>query len=1143
MHLKTLSLVGFKSFADRTRIECEPGVTVVVGPNGSGKSNLVDALAWVMGTQATTTLRTQRMEDVIFAGTAIRPALGRAEVSLTFDNSSGQLAVDVADVTVTRRLFRDGTSEYEVNGTPCRLLDIQELLSDSGVGRHQHVIVGQGRVDGVLNAGPEEHRAVIEEAAGVVKHRGRRDRAVRRLEATAVDLERLRDIHVEQERRLRPLKRQASAAARHDEVHAEWRALRLWLGGERLRTVRGRLDELRRNQGDLKGSLDAWSEERELISGALRELQAASGEVGVALDRDTAAAARLETAAERLHTIALVARERRTGLERSLLDVDERRGDLLRERDDLIRSLESTAAGEAIAAESAERAEIEFRSLEDEERSLADADRLPAEGQIASLRGDLAALDAAAGRDERESADLVRRRGAVATLIDEEAGEEERLRGELASVGEAVEKAAATRDKARLVAERDRSEASSADDAHRRSETSFAAAAARVEALEAARAGLGDPEARELAATIDGVVGTIAAALDVPAPLSAAVAAALGPWAEAFVARDRGGVGAAASEIKARGLGGVAFVAAVGDGTVPARVVAIAGGADALVDRLGRAADASLAAALLGDVVLVEGWAQGRSIVAGHPEVRVVTPEGDLITAVGVVAAYPEGTGQATIEAARVAAERAATETARTLSRRTTANRARDGSAARFEQADAVMTGLERRQAAIGETLGLLDRSRQEHQAELNRLDTRARALAEAAARRGERLAGLRGRLGRLEGEDAARQSAWDDLTRRREQVAARRDEARRRREQATAALAAAIERRSLLERRLVEIGGLLGGDAPRVDRAGIESLEIVEAKARRAVEVVRHHIAVLRDRQRVLRAEVGDAGVRLDEARTRRELLSSRAEEARESLSTMAVEIAELTVREEATLEGLRRDVDADEAEALAAPRPAVPDGAEPTAHLDSLTASLKRMGPVNPLAASEYADLQERVSFLEGQLNDLEESRAELRKVIKALDAEIARLFEEAFEDIAAKFAENFSVLFPGGTGRLTLTSPDDVLATGVDIHAQPMGKKVGRLAMLSGGERSLAALAFLFAVFRSRPSPFYVLDEVEAALDDANLRRFIRLVDTLRGTSQLVIVTHQQQTMEAADVLYGVTMEPGESSRVLAKRLSRV
>ena len=273
MHLKTLSLVGFKSFADRTRIECEPGVTVVVGPNGSGKSNLVDAIAWVMGTQATSSLRTERMEDVIFAGTAVRPALGRAEVSLTFENTAGELALDMADITITRRLLRDGTSEYEINGTPCRLLDIQELLSDSGVGRHQHVIVGQGRVDGVLNAGPEEHRAVIEEAAGVVKHRARRDRAIRRLEATAVDLERLKEMHADQERRLRPLRRQASAAARHDAVRAEWRAVRLWVGGERLRTVRARLDQLHRDQAGSKGSLETWLAERESISAALAGLQ------------------------------------------------------------------------------------------------------------------------------------------------------------------------------------------------------------------------------------------------------------------------------------------------------------------------------------------------------------------------------------------------------------------------------------------------------------------------------------------------------------------------------------------------------------------------------------------------------------------------------------------------------------------------------------------------------------------------------------------------------------------------------------------------------------------------------------------------------------------------------------------------------
>jgi len=1143
VHLKTLSLVGFKSFADRTRIECEPGVTVVVGPNGSGKSNLVDAFAWVMGTQATSTLRTQRMEDVIFAGTAVRPALGRAEVSLTFDNSTGQLAIDLADVTITRRLYRDGTSEYEINGSVCRLLDIQELLSDSGVGRHQHVIVGQGRVDGVLNAGPEEHRAVIEEAAGVVKHRARRDRALRRLEATAVDLERLKEIHVEQERRLRPLKRQANAAARHDAVRVEWRAVRLWVGGDRLRTVRARLVELRATQSSGKSALDEWVAEREAIAGALGELQAAAGETGEALDRDTAAAARLETAAERLHSIALLARERRTSLERSVLGIDERRADLAEERRDLGGRLVSSAAEYAAASEAAEKAEIKLRSLEDEERSLADADRLPAEGAVASLRGDLTALEASAGRDEREGSDLARRRGAVATVIEEENRDEERLRAERDAILGERATALATRDKAKLSADRDRLEAAAADEAHRHSETAYAAAAARVEALEAARAGLADEETREIAAAIEGVLGPITAALDTPADLVTAVAAALGPWAEAFAARDRRGVASAASTVKSRGLGGVAFVSPAGDGSVPARAVASAVGGAALLDRLGRGADIALAAALLGDVVLVEGWSQGHSIVAAHPGVRVVTPEGDLITSAGVLAAYPEGSGPAAIEAARVRAERAATDTARSLSRRTTANRARDASAGGLEQAELRLGALDRRLAAIDETLGLLGRSHQEHQNELDRLDARSRALAEAAARRQERLIGLRDRLAQLDGDEAVRQSAWDDISKRRDEVAGRRDEARRRREAATAALAAVGERRALLERRVAEVETLLEEEGPVPDRSGIATLEIVEDRARRAVEIVRTHIAALRERQRVLRAEAGDAGARLDEARSRRELLGTQAEQARESLSAIAVETAELTVREEAVLEGLRRDVDADEDEALAALRPEFPDGIQPAAHLDSLAASLKRLGPVNPLAAAEYTELAERVAFMEGQLADLEESRAELRKVIRALDAEIGRLFRDAFEDIAAKFAENFAVLFPGGTGRLTLTDPDDVLATGVDIHAQPMGKKVGRLTLLSGGERSLAALAFLFAVFRSRPSPFYVLDEVEAALDDANLRRFIRLVETLRGTSQLVIVTHQQQTMEAADVLYGVTMEPGESSRVLAKRLSRV
>ena len=1144
MHLKTLSLVGFKSFADRTRIECEPGVTVVVGPNGSGKSNLVDAVAWVMGTQATSVLRTSRMDDVIFAGTTIRPAMGRAEVSLTLDNGDDPAALEISEVTITRRLYRDGTSEYEINGVSCRLLDIQELLADAGVGRHQHVIIGQGRVDSVLNAGPEEHRAVIEEAAGVVKHRARRDRSIRRLEATDMDVARLRDILEEQQRHLKPLKRQASAAAQYDSVRDEWRAWRLWIGGDRLRSIRTRLSSIAVEESAARSVLEAAVAERDGLVASLGGLQVAAGETGEALERDTIAAARLETTAERLHSIALVARERRLHMERTWSGAVERRSGLGAEERELRERLAATVAEEAAAAEAADRAEVALRSLDDEERSLAESDRLPTEGLAASLRGDLAALEAAESRDGRESADLARRRGAVAAFIEQEVVEEQRLVVELTAGRLQAEEAARMRDGAGDAAAADRQAARAAEQAHHLAETALAAAGARLEALSTTTPGGVDPDIRRQAATLAGIVGSLADRLDVPEPLRAAAAVALGGWAEALVAGSAGSLTDAVATMKSDGKGGVAFVAASAVAAAPARQAALAtGSGTALVDLLGRGADAALAAAVLGDVVVVSDWEAGRAIVAAHPGVRAVTPDGDLVTSAGVVLAVPAGVESGVITAARVEVDRAGVEASRAGSRRTTAQRSRDVSertereaALRVERAASRIGGLE-------EAIRLLARSRAEHTAELDRLDARARALAEEAAQRIERMGDLRRRIAGLEGEGGSQQELWDDLSRRRSAVAVRRDGARAGREAATAAVAAGAERRHSLEARLAEVARLLGGEVETIDASAVERLDEVEVAARRAHEVVRGHVETLRSRQRALRAEAGDAGGRLEAARERREALAGVIEQARETTSRLAVEGAELRVRDESAIEALRREVDADEATALATPRPELVDGIDPEAHADSLAAKLRRYGPVNPLAAAEYRELSDRVTFLEDQLADLEESRSELRKVIKALDGEIARLFTEAFDDIAGKFAENFTVLFPGGTGRLTLTLPDDVLDTGVEIHAQPMGKKVGRLQLLSGGERSLAALAFLFAVFRSRPSPFYVLDEVEAALDDANLRRFLRLVATLQGTSQLVIVTHQQQTMEAANVLYGVTMDPGESSRVLSKRLAPV
>jgi chromosome segregation protein len=1129
VHLKTISLVGFKSFADRTRLVFEPGVTVVVGPNGSGKSNLVDAIAWVMGTQAAKALRSDKMDDLIFAGTAIRPAYGRAEVSLTFDNESGGLPLDLAEVTVTRRLHRDGTSEYEINGTPCRLLDIQELLSDGGIGRHQHVIVGQGRVDGVLNADPGEHRAIIEEAAGVIKHRSRRDRAVRRLEATEVDVQRLYDLLGEQRRLMRPLKRQANAAERYEAARDEWRGLRLWLGGERLRSIDGRLVGIATGEQGIRGRISSAEDRLAEISSGLSDLQQAAGEAGRALERDTGAAARLETAIERLQRIAMVAAERRRALQTSLDLADERRRDLETEHLDLKARVVAAADEEAALRQLAERHEIALRALEDEERSLAGQDDMPVEGVVAALRGDLAALEAADRRDDREMASLAQRLEVVEARIAEEESEAERLRDEIKEADRESDPAQAAYDRmasARALAQENLERAE--DDAGRTG-VALAAALARLEALG------GGPEAAGAVADTSGVLGPLVGRLDVPDRLSRAVDAALGAWGDAW-AIEGPGVAERALAALDGSIGGLSLV-------MPVAAIAPPPAGDRLIDALGPGCDRKVAEAVLGDVVLIGTWQEGWLFVEENPGARAVTPDGDIVTRFGVRIGDP-ARGRAAREAAAAAAEQATTGEARAASRLTTARRefseGREGERVALEALEAVDIRI----AGATEALRLVDRSRSESDAEATRLGSRRSALDEAAAGRSERVAEMRSRLDAFEGEEAVRQAAWEALSRRRESVAARREAARRHREEAAAALAAVEERSRLLQLRSEEVAGIIEGPGEiPPDPAEIAHLGVVEERSRTALGSTRSHLGVLRERQRVLRSEAGEAGSRLDEAYADRERLEPIVSDGKEELSALAIEAAELRVRMESEAEGLRREVDSSEDVALGAAPVEIPDDVDAEAHLASLDAQLRRLGPINPLAAAEYRELAERADFLEEQLADLEASRRELSKVISALDEEIGRLFLEAFGEIATKFEESLSLLFPGGKGRLSLTDPDDPLTTGVEVHAQPMGKKVGKLSLLSGGERSLAALAFLFAVFRARPSPFYVLDEVEAALDDANLRRFIRLVGTLREMSQLVIVTHQQQTMEAADLLYGVTMEPGETSRILAKRLSKI
>lgn len=1137
-------MVGFKSFADRTRLDFGSGVNVVVGPNGTGKSNLLDAIAWVLGTQAVSTLRTHQMTDVIFAGTATRPALGRAEVSLTFTNDSGLLPIDLAEITVTRRLHRDGTSEYAMNGAPCRLLDIQELLSDTGVGRHQHVLVSQGQIGQVLVARPDEHRAIIEEAAGITKHRSRRDRSIRRLEQTGVDVARLRDLLEENRRRLRPLKRQANAAMKYDDVKAAAVALRLWTSGESLRELVSRTAAATEERSGLQTQLDEDAAVLQKLSSDLVGLSSAAGDVGTALERDTAAAARLEATSERILGAVMVAKERRSALESRAFGADARRNDLSEEGSSLVEQIHASKMAEAEAARQAESRQLNLAQLDDEERSLAEQIQLPAEAVVANLRGDLRALETAAIRDDREKDQLEKRREMVTARIDDEAAQAAELIDEIKNADAELSPVTDEQQRRHKAAEETQQAWEAAEAARHEAHIALEKAKSRAEALEGALAGLGDPEARRQALQAREVIAPVVSQLDVPAEMAAAVDAALGSWSEALVAESPGSVAAVAGSLKSSGLGGVTLLATAADMELPeapARKVAAQLGLTALVDELGAAADVALAHVLFGDVVVVEGWSAGWDVVNRHPELRAVTPEGDLISQLGMRLAVPDGAGHAVLEAAHVAAEATTTAMARAATAATTAKRDFDAARQNERESLELLESLEAKLAGHTEALGLNERSRAAGAAELERLVGRLEAITESAAVRSERIEQLRLRVAEFEGEEQARQEAWDALNQRRNEVRERRDEERRLADAAVAALAGAIERRRLLERRLEAIERELADlDGSPVTPQDIEALRQIEANGRSALAATRAQIEALRARQRALREQAGAAGTELEAAERLRRDLEQRISRAKERSSELAIELAELRVRHESVAESLRRDADSSEEAALAAPRPESIEDGNPDEMLVALEAQLRRMGPINPLAAGEYAELSERVETTEAQLDDLEEARADLRKVIKALDDEMATLFMAAFEEISAYYQENFALVFPGGRGSLSLIDQDNPLETGVEIAAQPHGKKVGRLSLLSGGERSLAALAFLFAVFRSRPSPFYVLDEVEAALDDANLRRFLRLVATLRDSAQLVIITHQQQTMEAADILYGVTMEPGGSSQVLSQRL---
>jgi chromosome segregation protein len=1194
LHLKSLTVRGFKSFASATTFDFEPGVTAVVGPNGSGKSNVVDALAWVMGEQGAKTLRGGKMEDVIFAGTSGRPPLGRAHVSLTIDNTDGALPIDYSEVTISRTLFRTGGSEYAINGAGCRLLDIQELLSDSGLGREMHVIVGQGQLDKVLHATPEDRRGFIEEAAGILKHRRRKEKTVRKLEAMQANLQRLSDLTGEIRRQLTPLGKQAEVARRAQTVQFEVRDARARLLADDLVQLQDALAQDVADESALKARRAVV--EQELGAGRQRQavLEQLAAEATPLLNAARDTWYQLSAGRERLRSLGSLAQERcrllgsaeavpdpgrdPEQLEKQAARVRGEQADLeldiVNRRSALEAATAAKTGAENAAAAEEKRLTAALRAAADRREGLA---RLA--GQVGAARSRVESAQAEVGRlRESLAAGDERRRRAQ--------GEFTALESQVAGVEDGEESLDAEYEEATAALDAVLAEIELLRTSEREAVRERDALKARRDALQL---GLNRKDGSEhaLGAGLPGIVGSLASTLAVEAGYEAAVAAALGSASDAVVVQDGETAAALVRLLKDDDAGRATLLLESPPGTRSAAgrtadrgtLPAGARWAAELVDATGAAA--ATVQHLLAATVVVGDLDAAAGLIAGRPDLTAVTHAGDVFTSLAVTGGSAKAPSLLEVQAAvddaasRLEAVTAALEQSRFAlaaaeARRAEAQDRADAALERLHESDA-------RLAAVAERLGHLNSVLRSAVGESERL---AASLARAEANivtEQEALSGIAARLAAAQEAPAeeepstghrdalalaaslARSAEMDarlSLRSGEEQLAAIRNRA------SSLERAAASERRARQEaaerarRRRIQAGraAAVSAAVEQIIRFSDVSVELAGHErdlAEQNREQRDSELAAVRTANDALARELAE----LTDSVHRDELARAQQRLRIEALETKSVEELGLTadqlvadygpdqpvpVPPEASADkwaALRAPVD-DAGKTVAEGKPFV--RAEQEKRLRKAERDLSSLGKVNPLALEEFAALEERHQFLSTQLEDLKASRRDLLDIIKEVDDRVQKVFAEAFADTSAQFVRVFARLFPGGEGRLVLTDPGDMLTTGIEVEARPAGKKIKRLSLLSGGERSLTAVALLVAIFKARPSPFYVMDEVEAALDDTNLGRLITIFEELRESSQLIVITHQKRTMEVADALYGVTMRGDGVSTVISQRL---
>lgn len=1179
MHLKSLTLKGFKSFAQPTTFVLEPGVTCIVGPNGSGKSNVVDALAWVMGEQGAKTLRGGKMEDVIFAGTATRGPLGRAEVQLTIDNSDGALPIEYSEVTISRTLFRNGTSEYAINGETCRLLDVQELLSDSGLGREMHVIVGQGRLDSVLQATPEDRRGFIEEAAGILKHRRRKEKTLRKLDAMEANLTRLSDLAGELRRQLKPLGKQAEIAREAATIAAVVRDAKARLLADELVGLRAELAA--HTQSEQERHTERLVLQERLDHVRLRIEQLETDQRSESVDRARRVVHDLERVQQRLRSLYALAGQRLALLGEA---EDEDRIELTtvsqamidEAREEIVRIGEGLGEAQDAAAEAARdviRARAELDALD---ADIAEQSALVSEHdmRITALRG---TAEAAASALSAVRAAVERQQKALDAALARRAEAEEMLADvdpELVPEGASADYAAAYERAQRDAADAETEVASLRERLH--------AAEREREALTAQTAALGraldvkNGASALIAQGHAGVRGLVGDAVQVTSGYEAAIAAVLGPIAEGVLVEDEGDAFALAGHAREAEAGVVDIVIASAravdaalpavPGVVPARDVVTA--PDGITG-------------LLANVLVADDLDAARAAGAAFAKSRpgapftVVTRAGEVYTQHSLRAGTGSSRSRLELAAERdAAAERRdeITVVADSL-REALGDATRELESAR-QRTKAALTALREHDAALAAHTEKVNRATVRHEAAVAECERLAAGLAQATAAVEEAEGAARvaeeqltaaleaprpildasARDGMLAALDAARDNemrARLEVETLRERIRA--GEARvatlvrqREREREAAAEAA---RRAVIRRAQREIAAEVAGQLPAV----IDSVDRSLARAR-------SELSAAESERTALTAELAE--LRAQESATR-----ERVAGLTESVHSLELQIHEKRLHVTGLLERVQSELGLDEHILISEygpdqPVPVAPGdptraetGEEPDAEdpasvpydraqqkrrLQEAERKLAQLGRVNPLALEEFAALEQRHKFMTEQLADLTQTRQDLLTIIAELDERMQSIFLAAFEDTKRAFGEVFPILFPGGTGSISLTDPDNPLTTGIEVAVRPVGKKIERLSLLSGGERSLAAVALLTAIFKARPSPFYILDEVEAALDDANLGRLLGVFEQLRESSQLIVITHQKRTMEIADALYGVSMRQDGVSAVVGQRI---